>query len=285
MIQAQKLGLFLADSNVAFTHIYSSDISRAFKTAGYIQAAQKTEPAVQVVQCKELREQDFGFFEGKSWKEDMAKLRAQRHNEPGFQDVETKQSLRKRAGDFLESHMMPLFASSSKCVVAVVSHGMLLSALWKELLSRQPSGSIKVAPEASGGRDVTLEHLPGWSNTGYLELEFSRPNAAADTSKSLVAATDDLAAASDDSKLSASNAMPKSSAPSSLEAHDTGQGTSSSVDTTTSPAPPFDLTILVVNGMAHLQGVKRVRGGIGSSKYDEKQTSISSFFSKRAKKS
>ena len=44
------------------------------------------------------------------------------------------------------------------------------------------------------------------------------------------------------------------------------------------------LTVVRVNALDHLQGLKRTRGGIGSAKFDTKQKTMESFFKPAAKK-
>lgn len=47
---------------------------------------------------------------------------------------------------------------------------------------------------------------------------------------------------------------------------------------------PLKLRVTALNCVEHLQGLKKTRGGIGSAKFDKKQQTMDSFFSKAAKK-
>jgi len=43
----------------------------------------------------------------------------------------------------------------------------------------------------------------------------------------------------------------------------------------------FQITVKTINGKDHLKGLKRTGGGLGSSKFEEGQKSIETFFKKR----
>ena len=62
-------------------------------------------------------------------------------------------------------------------VVALVSHGIILSHLWRCLLKLFGKGTVTLAPGLSlrSGSVTPLEYLGGWSNTGYLELDVEAP--------------------------------------------------------------------------------------------------------------
>ena len=98
---------------------------------------------------------------------------------------------------------------------------------------------------------MPLEHLGGWSNTGYLHLDiYQQSTVAADASKDFA---NDIAV----SKREATRA------------------------TASLPPLPFRMTIMAVNGKDHLQSLKRTRGGVGSSGHDEGQKKIEAFFKKQ----
>ncbi|KAI7316200.1 hypothetical protein KC315_g10848 [Hortaea werneckii] len=192
--QARRLGDYFAQIGLNFSHIFSSPLSRAYKTAEAIQTAQKplSEPNGDpkrfvrgIVKVKALMEQDFGFYEGKPYyaKTDPRRSGRDAHhekhkNDPGFVDIESKDAIARRADDFLDEHLVPLLHSNEEekeLVVAVVSHGMLLMHLWRRLLLRLPRKSLTIAPEVTEARgSVVLEHLGGWGNTGYLELSLTK---------------------------------------------------------------------------------------------------------------
>ncbi|KAI6872219.1 hypothetical protein KC338_g2230 [Hortaea werneckii] len=192
--QARRLGEYFDQIDVRFSHIFSSPLSRAYKTAEAIQTAQKPlsdpdgDPKRSVrgiVKVEALMEQDFGFYEGKPYyaKTDPRRSGRDAHhekhkNDPGFVDIESKDAIARRADVFLDEHLVPLLRGNEEddeLVVAVVSHGMLLMHLWRRLLLRLPRKSLTIAPEVTEARgSVVLEHLGGWGNTGFLELSLTK---------------------------------------------------------------------------------------------------------------
>lgn len=253
--QATRLGSAFAKDDIVFTQIFSSNLSRAQKTAEAICNAQSSTSDLSVVPLALLQEQDFGYYEGKpfeakprnSSKSGKDAHREQHKLDPGFKDVESKASVETRADEFLDLHLMPLINNGQPPpTIAVVSHGIFLSTLWKCMLKRQAPGSVTIHHELlAEQRPVSLEHIGGWSNTGYLELLLGHDGKAPSTtllSKQPSLSTDDLVAA---------------------------------VKNTSS------LTVVGINKRDHLAGLKRTRGGVGSSAFDEGQKSIESFFKKQ----
>ena len=269
-LQAERLGRHLAESGVHASHVFASDLQRAYKTAEAICAAQNYGNAgnkdnLEIVKLPILREQDFGFYEGKpfyarprdSIKSGKDNHRLQHANDPGFQDVESKEAMAIRMHDFLGTHLLPLLRGSYQGrdpVIIIVSHGMILSTLWRCLLKQFSSQSVKLGPGLviRGGGPTTLEHLGGWSNSGYLELNIEAP-----TTNIIETRTVDTTVA----LTAAQNAAPKTAPSASLNG--------------------YVMTIKAVNSKDHLVGLKRTGGGVGSSKFDEGQKTIDSFFKKR----
>ena len=205
-----------------------------------------------------LREQDFGYYEGKAFharskdpnKSGKDEHRSKHRDDPDFVDVETKESMDLRMNQYLQDHLLPLLnvgCTNRELAVAVVSHGIILSHLWRCLLKVLPPHCVTLSPGLSIGKGgvTPLEYLGGWSNTGYLELDFQRSTSNKSTGTS-------------------ERGTPPSS---------------TAEDTTTSPQF-LKVIIKTVNGKDHLQGLKRTKG-VGSSKYDEGQKSIESFFKKQ----
>ena len=151
----------------------------------------------------------------------------------------------------LGDHLVPAMQMERAGDIAIVSHGIILSQLWRCFLNLFAKSDIVLAPGLSvdTGRATTPEYLGGWSNTGYLELEILKKDSAATGELAITAAA------------------PPTHAP--FNASDT----SSRLDRS-------KLIIKTVNGKEHLKGLKRTRG-VGSSKFDEDQKSIESFFKKR----
>ncbi|TKA76396.1 hypothetical protein B0A49_05379 [Cryomyces minteri] len=205
--QAQRLGQHFNTTSVTFTHIFSSHLQRAFKTGEAIRAVQTDigtlvdledtaadaenplagEEGVRIIQLPLLAEQDFGYYEGKPF---YARVKGsntsgkdahheEHKNDPGFVDVESKESMAKRSDIFLDEHLLPLIQKPTQDpehVVAIVSHGIFLGNHWRCLLRRLPPRSVQYTPEVRArnpGR-IVLEHLGGWSNTGYLELDIKQ---------------------------------------------------------------------------------------------------------------
>nr|OQO17872.1 hypothetical protein B0A51_15691 [Rachicladosporium sp. CCFEE 5018] len=306
--QATKLGDYLGRTT-KITHIYASPLQRAHKTAQAVHRHQQSQrKAVDdtedlgIVLVSALIEQDFGYYEGKAFfaRSDPRKTGREAHhddhkNDPGFVDVESRESICKRADAFLDDHLLPLFDTppvGEEHVVAVVSHGILLSNLWRRLLLRLPRKSLMIAPEVTAARDnLVLEHLGGWSNTGYLELTIREiataesGDRAPDTVESppqRIGGRADLIAEADVSQptLSTSPAVREASSPS-RDASITASAVPTSIALPRRHLTGYATTIVAVDSKQHLVGLKRQRGGIGRLAHDEGQKKLDSFFKKR----
>lgn len=212
---------------------------------------------------KVLREQDFGFYEGKPFyarsrdsnRSGKDSHRSDHQDDPDFKDVESRESMDTRMNIFLREYLVPLLRNEKrekKEVIAIVSHGIILSHLWRCFLKLLPKNSVSLSPGLSAGTGgvTPLEYLGGWSNTGYLELDVQKiwPE-------------------------SGNAAQPSRSSPRSSEPRSNDTGSMPTLH-------EHKVIIRTVNGKEHLQGLKRTRG-VGSSKYDEGQKSIDSFFKKQ----
>lgn len=266
-LQADRLGQFFAQNGLCFTKVFSSDLQRAYKTAEAIRLAQANKGGeevaekVQVTQLQILREQDFGFYEGKpfyvrsrdSSKSGKENHRSQHVDDPDFRDVEAKESMNARMDNFVKDQLLPLIQDERpgrERFIAVVSHGIILSHLWRCILKLFGKDTVTLAAGISVGSGGVkpLEYLGGWSNTGYLELDII-------------------------------NTLPVEIIPidqSSTAASETESGTAESQE---SGIPALKMIVKAVNGKEHLKGLKRTRG-VGSSKYDEGQKKIETFFKK-----
>ncbi len=252
MIQIQRLGTYLAE-RYHFTHFYSSDLQRAHITAKAVENAQKkrtsTGAAVTVVPLELLREQDFGSFECVPWSLKRSHLTADKLPKPedvGFKPKETTEAMTKRADTFLDDYILPQLVvdSEEESTVAVVSHGLILAVLWKALLKRFGPGTVVLAPEIgskTGSRP--LEYLPGWSNTGYLELDIVTAPDPTDGKTTLIEKA----------------LQPKTEGAALLSGR--------------------KMVLRGVNTIDHLNNLKRTRG-VGSSTYDARQKSLEGFFKK-----
>jgi broad specificity phosphatase PhoE len=274
--QARRLGHHFRRSNVRLSHVFASPLSRALKTAEAVVAAQKdlegdtatadASPEIGIVQVPDLIEQNFGFYEGKAFqaRADARKIIKgvqydQHRNDAGFVDVESKESMCKRADAFIDEHLVPLFflaEASMRSTVLVVSHGILLGNLWRRILARLPAKSVSVDANTTVVKgNLILEHLGGWSNTGYLHLMFSYMP---------------VPARSDQEESSAVSPKAPSTSPTrALELH-----------------PPTRLLewstrICAIDSKEHLIGLKRQRGGIGSLAHDKGQKKLDGFFKRQ----
>lgn len=271
------------------------------KTAGKIREAQlapggdngTVRAAPKVVQLPVLAEKDFGSMEGKKSNSRPFKTSAsgkdhrRQENTPtaGFADAESKESMARRADAFIEEYLLPLFDDSSSNftpVIAIVSHGIFLSTLWKRILLRIPRRKVCLSHSIEGTVRQSLERLGGWSNTGYLELYFTRTEA--EYHKSIMEATTMPITTSPELITGTSTApqnlrnghIPKSRA----------EGAVQLVIGAPQTSRPRGLQgwstfILRVNSKDHLQGLKRTRGGVGSLRYDASQRCIDTFFKRR----
>jgi broad specificity phosphatase PhoE len=258
-----RLGQYFAENGIGITHLFASPLIRAMRTAYSIWEAQPP-PATEcltIQQAPELMEQDFGSLEGVSWSKPP-----QLPFDANFVPVETKESVAARTDAFLEQHLLPILHSepgSWPSSIAIVSHGITISILWQRLLKRFPKGNVAYASEL--GIDRPLEHFGGWSNTGYLEVDIQ-------LSQSLTAKPPPGEIYMP-SVGQSSTASPMTTAPASVDGAyviDVTQGPRSLTN--------WSCTIKAVNSTEHLKNLKRTRGGIGSSRYDENQSSIDSFF-------
>ena len=267
MLQAERLGQHLAKRGFRFTHYFSSYLQRANKTAKAIRNCQPhhsedPEKKLHVTRLKTLQEQDFGFYEGKpfyvrpsnSTKSGMDYHRSQHSNEPGFQDIESKQSMSARADSFVHENLLPIICKDlgpKEATVAVISHGVILGYVWRSILRLFAQRTVSLAPGLSvggTGGSMALESLGRFSNTGYLELDIQPVMIAGD--------------------------------PAASESSNTNTSARTDVFTL---YPGLRMVVIAVNGKEHLQGLKRTRG-ISSGKHDEGQKRIETFFQKSEKK-
>ncbi|KAH9875415.1 hypothetical protein J1614_004907 [Plenodomus biglobosus] len=283
--QATRLGLHYRSLGLKFTHLFSSHLQRAAKTAGKIREGQlgcaggddNTHRVPEVVQLPLLAEQDFGSMEGKKWTTQSAHATAPGKPAGDFVAAETKESMGKRADMFLDEHLIPLLndpSAPSELVIAVVSHGIFLSTLWKRILRRLPPKSVIVSLDSPAAPLPSLEHLGGWSNTGYLELCLAK-SATVKDNPPIVSSVDVAPLAT----LSASESSTSNEAD--HEANDVVEpplgiamepgaadplpraGVLGHITKTTVPGmlQGWTTCILTINGKDHLIGLKRTGGG------------------------
>lgn len=285
VLQANRLGTHLSASDVKISHIFSSDLQRAFKTAEAIRIAQVPTPT-ETVRTELIREQDFGFYEGKQFferpregnKSGKEAHQDAHHNEPGFKDVESKDSMRTRSDSFIDAHLVKLLHRVPEDhTVAVVAHGIILSHLWRALLKRFHPGRVSAGRGIENpGNGFSLEYLGGWSNTGYLDLEvkpttdngFVEEASKIDpTPPTLSTPADSVSEHTVTPELLQKPSMPPPNTLPTLQPR--------------SKLLNMSLVVKAVNSKEHLLGLKKTRGGIGNLEHDSKQKTVDSFFKKR----
>lgn len=287
MLQARRLGAHLAGEHsvvcggavaaTATTHVFASDLKRARETAEAVVLALSSvvfggggggegagggagdgadgagvgdgvgvgAPPLRVVALPELRERDFGLAEGKKFGVDLASAGA-----------ESREQMRARAERFVAGYLEPLLTAervaAGGCVV-VVAHGLILDSLLRVLLAR------------FGARELArLGKMPGWSNTGYVELVVE-----------VGAAEAVVADGSDGSRSSVEVSGKRTPILGSPTAE---------LSTPPQQQPKVTLSVVGVNILKHLEGLKKTRGGIGSAQFDKRQRTVDSFFGPAAKK-
>ncbi|KAL0941441.1 phosphoglycerate mutase family protein [Colletotrichum truncatum] len=173
VLQARRLGTHLSSrtASAPVSHIFASNLQRAFRTAEAIRDALSTSSeaevstrshVVEVVQLPELREKHFGSGEGQKV---GARSVGERHV-----GAETHEAMFARAKRFVSDYLAPIFAcvdaveAESESVV-VVAHGIILGVLARVLRSTSYFGTVVSTPE---------DQMPlAWSNTGYVEVHIT----------------------------------------------------------------------------------------------------------------
>lgn len=262
------------------------------KTAEIIRQAQTQVGSQSIVSksVEELREQDMGYYEGKPFNARSAnstKTGKEEHHDkhkddPAFRPPESKDSMAERANVFLDYHLYEILGrrrDNSALGIVVVSHGIFLGTLWRALLARQLPGSVILDDEVASHAHPSLEHLGGWSNTGYLELELRKtPRPSGQQLQTCINCVSKTVTGLATSATTTVPVVPARipSQPARSEAMD---GNPQEKHCCISH---YKLLVKAVNSREHLKSLKRNRG-VGSSAYDASQSSIASFFPKKQK--
>ncbi|KAL2265817.1 hypothetical protein VTJ83DRAFT_6917 [Remersonia thermophila] len=272
VLQARRLARLLASGALGpVRRVLSSDLQRAVDTARAVveevtrarssrdggasnaegtadgrdqQPAQapKTPGALaplELIQFADLRERDFGAAEG----EKFGSARARSLAAAG---AESHDQMRQRAERLMSNHLAPLLRAAegepadgeSGCIV-VIAHGLILGSLLRVLLGRFGAPGAVERLEMSGP--------VAWSNTGYAELVVERGIVGVARTKA-----GGEEAASGDRTLSSARQQRQ--------------------------PPAIRLSVVAVNVLTHLEGLKKTRGGIGSARFDKRQRTMESFF-------
>ncbi|XP_006463453.1 hypothetical protein AGABI2DRAFT_120270 [Agaricus bisporus var. bisporus H97] len=173
--QANAVGTYFHDSSIQFTHIYSSDLSRAHSTALAV-LRHHAEPKPPLVVTPKLREQHFGVAEGQPWTIDVypGKSIEELSKEGIFPDLTSKgrdlkfpegeslNDVATRVEEAIKEFIIPhVFAKDQAAVqIAFASHGICISETISALL--------RLDPEVE-----QLKQYKGHHNTGWSQVEIS----------------------------------------------------------------------------------------------------------------
>ncbi|KAK3904106.1 hypothetical protein C8A05DRAFT_32115 [Staphylotrichum tortipilum] len=163
----------------------------------------------------------------------------------GLEGAESQRQMRLRAEGFVQSHLSPLLRSADGAAGSVV---VVAHGLILDSLLR-----VLLARFAPGETAVLGDaRMTGWSNTGYAEL-------GVEVNSSLVAVSEGSGAVAAAAKVSGDR-------------------------TPALPQPHVTLSLVGLNVLKHLEGLKKTRGGIGSAQFDKRQRTMDSFFGPATKK-
>jgi hypothetical protein len=191
-------------------------------------------------------------------------------NYPGFQGIESKESMNIRMDSFVDMHLLQLLLEvEDGHTVVIVAHGIILSHLWRVILRRFNPGNVSVTPGIQAAeRGFSLEYLGGWSNTGYMDLEVQENDAVLKTTSAQTSSSKSVSSVLPSTNESSAATLPK-------------KPTDLSPTIASRKIWHMSLVVKAVNSQEHLEGLKKTRGGIGSLKHDSSQKTMDSFFKKR----
>lgn len=252
VLQARRLGAHLAARCSVIgpiTHIFTSDLKRAFHTAEAVADAQRgmapvlggPKPDPKVAAIPELREKDFGSAEG-------VKYGSRSGSGTVRSDSETTEAMMVRVNRFIDHSLEPQLElhASKHITIAVVAHGIILGVLLRALETRFPAKPPLGPPETQS--DPGAQASSFWSNTGVLQAKIER------VPSDVQSKIDEMTAPG----------KPAPAAP--------------------RRPPQFSMTVQLINNKDHLDGLKKTKGGIGSAQFDSRQRTMTSFFAPTAKK-
>jgi broad specificity phosphatase PhoE len=159
MNQATSLGEAL--KNEPITHIFSSDLKRAFRTAS---AVASHHPRIAVVTDKLFREQDFGDLEGKPWRQTWtSNTDKSSETHSTYPNGESKGEMRERAVAAWNRVLQSIDSDNQAGdpFVIIVSHGLFLGTLFNIICIHYNTACPKNT---------------FWSNTGYVKFTVDHSN-------------------------------------------------------------------------------------------------------------
>ncbi|KAL2130855.1 hypothetical protein VTI74DRAFT_5845 [Chaetomium olivicolor] len=266
VLQARRLGAHLAALAGGIgpvRHLFSSDLCRAVETAQAIIDAQAAAAALAapLPAGKDEAPSDRGgrgdgvHADGMQPPLKLVQLPELRERSFGsaegknygaaVTDAESREQMRGRAERFVKDHLMPLFEQQYAGAGGCIV--VVAHGLILDSLLRVLLARFGPAELARLGEKRTAV----WSNTGYVEalVEFG-PTSMADDGVGASSSSTAVAVASGDR----------------------------------TPQRRITLSIVGVNVLKHLEGLKKTRGGIGSAQFDKRQRTMDSFFAPAAKK-
>ena len=231
-----------------------------------------------------------GYYEGKPFNARSANSKqtgkeehySKHKDDPAFQQPESRESMVNRASKFVDDHLYAILGQprdNSAFGIVIVSHGIFLGTLWRTLLARQLPGSVSLDDELASHAHPSLEHLGGWSNTGYLELELRE--SVQSSAQQIRTCNDSGSKTMSDLGTTVTQVVSTDSSGMPLQPT-RSEATDGSPQEKHRCIPHYKLLVKAVNSKEHLKGLKRTRG-VGSSAYDASQSSIASYFSKKQK--
>ncbi|KAF9888564.1 hypothetical protein FE257_008496 [Aspergillus nanangensis] len=166
-VQIERLAQHFKTEGIHFTRIYCSDLTRAAQTAAGICIQQPAPTTLEPVSIPALRERHFGSLEG-HWTAFEQPVNPE--NPP-----ESAESVTSRANSFINDHLLPVILDDrrGKEVVAVVSHGITLGFLWRAILELFDPRGVILPPDIRGADAGGMALRPGWTNTGFMQLDIS----------------------------------------------------------------------------------------------------------------
>jgi broad specificity phosphatase PhoE len=251
-LQIDCLAEYFSNQGLRFTKVFSSDLKRASATAQALchiscpEQRSYQEAGIIPILSPDIRERNFGSLEGQCW---STAIPSKPHQ--ALKAKESESSMKARATKFLDENILPhlVNAKAGGEILAVVSHGIILTVLYRCLSSLFSQEDIHLPPHTDKG-DFSM-----WSNTGFLELDI--------TELTTPVLHDALSSAGE------THADDVEHKP--FPAHSTPS---------MPPLAGWQMRILTINNQAHLSNLKRTRGGIGASQHDKRQKKIDGFFAK-----
>ncbi|KAM0790459.1 hypothetical protein ACM66B_003336 [Microbotryomycetes sp. NB124-2] len=310
--QSMRLAQHFADTPI--TAIYTSDLARAQTTARNVASLNKTQPPPPVTVSPLLREQFFGLAEGSPWNsgaysshhlpwEDHRQFKLAEH-------AESLNQVGQRADLVLRHFVLPHVVKAAKQYdnghsrndnqgqhhILLVAHGIWLSEM------------MFAFKRAEQGPQARFVKTGGYQNTGWSRLEVELAEGASPSSEDengseglkrvgevdggeaevVPNSTDEPGPASTTTTAEPTLLEPPPIDPS------MPQHISSLLPTlpllperhpslpqpfpTSSPVPKLKIKVVALHQAQHLEGLKRTKSGVGSSAWDDKQTSLKQFF-------